>query len=139
MGFVPQKRAYRLRFEADDMAGLEVRATSLSVGAMLDMARLSDSAHSNPDDADRMFAEFARALVSWNVEEDTADADGVGRQPVPATYEGLRSLSLDFALQVINAWMQAVAGVADPLAGTSASGPPSVEASIPMEPLSSSP
>lgn len=135
MGFVPQKRTYRLSFEAEDMAGLEVRAHSLSVGAMLDMARLSDSARENPDDAERMFAEFARALVSWNLEDETPGADGVGMEPIPATYEGLRSLDLDFALQVIQAWIQAVSGVPDPLAGNSSGGRRSVEASLPMEPL----
>jgi hypothetical protein len=139
MGFVPKKKTYRLRFEDSDMEGLDVRAGSLTVGAMLDLSRLADTARDNPDEADRMFGEFARALITWNVEVDAADDDGVSRQPVPPTLEGIRSLDVDFALAVIKAWLEAVSGVPDPLAGRSNSGQPSPEASIPMEPLSPGP
>ena len=83
-----------------------------------------------------MFTGFAEALVSWNLEEPVLDAAGEEADETrsePATLEGLYSQDMAFALQVIRAWMDAVASVPTPLGQRSADGSPSLEASLPME------
>lgn len=83
------------------------------------------------EDMEEVFGEFAKVLVSWNLE----DEDG---EPVPTTYEGLMSYDFQFVLAVVLGWMQAVAGVPTPLDRPSRDGGPSLVESLPMEPLSQS-
>lgn len=132
MGYVRERRIFKLRFEDDDMDGLEVRATSVPLGAFLEMVSLMDveTRGLSAEDAhkiDRLFHGFAEALVSWNLEEP----EGV---TVPATFDGLKSQDIDFAMRILRAWIQALTSVPDPLAAASSNGGPSLERSIPMEP-----
>lgn len=134
MGYVRERKVYRLRFVDDDMAGLVVEAHSTNLGAFLDVAEWVDidPTSTSPEDLRKLaslFETFADALVSWNLEEPA----GV---PVPATLEGLRSQDVDFCLAIIRAWFEAVGGVPGPLGARSSAGELSLEASIPMEPLS---
>lgn len=141
MGFKPPRKVYRLLFADEDMAGLEVRARSMRLGQMmelLDLMELADrplTAEDKPK-VHQLFATFAKALVSWNVEDDEED----GGQPVPATLDGLYSQEQGFVIAIIKAWTEAVAAVPPPLPQPSSGGVPSaLEASIPMAPLSPSP
>jgi hypothetical protein len=151
MGYVRQRKIYKLVFEDPDMAGLEVRARSVPLGTLMrliELAGLIDrgTANLNPDEAKairELFTGFADALVSWNLEEPVID-DETGEEtgevcPVPATVDGLYSQDMDFALHIIEAWMDAVAGVAGPLGRRSSDGEQSLAASLPMEPPSPSP
>ena len=74
---------------------------------------------------------FAGALVSWNLE----DEDG---EPIPADLAGVLSNDFDLNLELIGAWLDAASGAATPLGRPSTSGSPSLEASLPMDPLSPS-
>lgn len=151
-GFVQPRKLFRLKFEEPEMAGLVVRAKSIGIGGYLDLtslAKLADKGsqkftEEDAQDIRELFDTFAQALVSWNLREPVYDDDGEevigdnGRpltQPVPATLAGVLSQDLDFIMQVMMAWMQALVGVAAPLVKPSTSGKSSVEASIPMEPL----
>jgi hypothetical protein len=138
VGYIRQKKIHKLTFDdtQGDLAGLEVRLHSLTVGQLLDMGRLADQAEQSRENTERFFADFAQCLVSWNVEDEVPDADGVGVQAIPATLDGVRSCDLDFITRITKAWMEAISGVPDPLDGGSNSGQQSPEASIPMEPLS---
>jgi hypothetical protein len=122
MGY--QRKVYRLVFDDPEMDGLEVRAKSVSLGAM---RKAADS-----DDEFLMMELFAKALVSWNLEDDG--------EPVPATLEGLEDQDPEFVTAIITAWTGTISGVPDasPLGGGSDSGRRSLEASIPMETLSPS-
>lgn len=137
MGYVRNK-IYRLVFEDPDMDGLEVRAKSVPLGQMLEFTKLQGQDLENlPRDRQAetmtaMLETFAGVLVDWNLEEDTP----AGRVPVPATLDGLKTLDFDFVMQIIVAWMDAIMAVAAPLGRSSRFGGPSLEASIPMEPLS---
>lgn len=139
MGFVANK-VYKLVFE-DDLEGLEVRARSVPLGKMLGLAKLDGLDFKTLDLEDQLatlkelFTVFAQALVSWNVEVETAD----GTRPLPATFEGLEELDPPTAWAILSAWMTNVMGVSGPLERRSPSGGPSLEASLPMEPLSPSP
>lgn len=133
MGYVREK-IYNLVFEDPELAGLEIKTRSTSVGQFMDISKLMDAAGTDlATDIDKMTALlrlFADgALISWNLEH----VDGT---PVPADFEGLYAQDLDFVLEVISAWMNAVATLPGPKEPSSNGGVPSVEASLPMEALS---
>lgn len=140
MGYVRERRNYRLIFADEEYAGLEVVARSASVAAYRRIAEMASKPFSMPPTADdlieidNLYRAFADQLVSWNLEE--RDDDGAVTA-VPATLDGLQSQDLDFAMAIILAWMEAVGGVAAPLDSASSSG--AMEASLPMEVLSPSP
>ncbi len=126
MGFKPQRRRYRLTFEDPELAGLEVVARSATVGAYQEIATLADVA-SPPTAEDvqkinHLYKAFADVLISWNI-EDEAD------QPVPATLEGLLTQDMVLILQIIRAWMEAVASV-DLDLGAGAAAPPDLPMDI---------
>jgi hypothetical protein len=137
-GYKRPPKVYKLKFADDDeFAGLEVRAKSVPLGKFLDLTKLVELQGGNigPEELDQireMFSGFADALVSWNLLDEQD-------QPVPATLDGLMTQDFDFVLPVIIAWMEAVAGVAAPLKTASSSGTTTLEASLPMAPLSPSP
>jgi hypothetical protein len=130
MGYKRKAKNYVLAFEDPEMEGLEVRIKSMSVGKVREFLRRSR------DDADSSFdpfADFEDCLLSWNLTDD----DG---EPVPPTREGIDALDIDFVNHLIKAWMETITGVsdADPLDGRSSFGEPSLVASLPMVPLSTS-
>lgn len=132
--YVRARRVYVLVFEAPDLAQLEIRARSVSVGKFLKLVKLAarldrDAASLSAEDAEAiegLFTGFAEALISWNIDDPDTEA------PVPATYDGVMAQDTDFMMVVIDAWLTAVGGVDAPLGATSTSGPRSLEASIPM-------
>jgi hypothetical protein len=137
MGFKKQTTIYELTFEDPDLEGLEIRARSVPSGDLLD---LMDAA-SKVDATSKTFSAndlsaieqllngFAKALVSWNLEEE----DGT---PVPPTLEKVREQEFIFILPVVTAWMDAIAGVSADLGKDSGSGVTFPEGSLPMETLS---
>lgn len=137
MGYRRERKVYQLRFADEDMAGLVVRARSVPLGQFMDLTAMAGGAGDGKVSADDikgvigLFAGFAEALIDWNIE----DEDGT---PVPATLEGVRSQDADFMLAVVMAWLEAIGDVSAPLGRTSSGGGPSLEASIPMVPLSPS-
>lgn len=141
VGYRRPRKIHQLTFDQSDgeLEGLEVTLYSLSVGQLLDMTRTADQADRSVEDMEKFFNDFAAALVSWNLEDGAIDDDGVSLQPVPATLEGVRSCDLGFVIRISNAWMEAVAGVPAPLPVPSSGGQPSLEGSLPMEPLPPSP
>lgn len=132
-GYMPQRKLYRLRFE--DRDGFVVRARSAATGVFMEISTFADDATSDSgikqEQLGRLFDLFSGVLVEWNLLEE----DGT---PVPATKAGLLSQEFDFVMEIITAWMDAVAGVAAPLEKPSSDGELFPEASIPMEPLSAS-
>lgn len=143
MGYKKQRKIFKLSFTGDEeLEGLEVFTNSLSVGQMLDLVKLADAAGMVGGDAERvdtdklspeniaavesMIKYFAKALRSWNLE----DEDG---KKVPATLKGVQDQDLDFVLRLIGEWMTAVGGVDKGLGKDSTSGRPFPEVSIPME------
>ena len=134
MGYVRNKR-YKLVFADEEFAGLEVVTRPLPIGDYLEMVALMDerpeTLRQSKDKSVNILGIFAGALISWNLEAD----DGT---PVPATLEGMTSQDYELCLEVIRAYIDAINGVPAPLDEPSPSGEPSLEASLPMEPLSQS-
>ena len=140
-GFRRKEKLLRLRFEGTQLDGLEATVRPVPVGLVFDvaeMAELSDPTTGTDTDTSgakataEMFRAFADSLVEWNYETP----DGV---PIPPTLEGLRSLDIDEAKDLIQAWMQAAAGVSGPLEQNSTDGRPSGVVSLPMGPSSRNP
>lgn len=127
MGYKPKRKIYTLEFEGDDYKGLEVKIRGLNTGQVMDI----DTARGDGGDGAivTMLKLMADQLVEWNVEDDD-------NQPVPTTFEGVRSLDIDFNWAVIDAWQNAAAGVPAPLDSDSTSTELSLVASIPTETLS---
>lgn len=117
MGFKHHAKTYVLTFDDPELEGLEVKARSLSFAEV--------------DDDDTPVIElFARALISWNLE----DEDG---KPLVTTLETLQNYpDVDFVTTLAKTWIEAVTGVDDELGKDSPSGKQSLEQSLPMEPLS---
>ncbi|MFD5564531.1 hypothetical protein [Kitasatospora griseola] len=130
MGYKPKKKGYRLRFEDPDMDGLVVDVRGLKTGPYLEFqaARATREAGGTAAQGatELMLQMFADAIIEWNL-------DGDDDQPLPPTMDGLKTLDLDFTMDIINAWMDAINGVSAPLPQTSTDGSTSVEASIPMD------
>jgi hypothetical protein len=125
-GYKPKFKTYKLFFADPEMDGLEVTARSIPVGPLLEL-----SVTDPEQDPYKSVRHFADALVDWNIEDD----DG---NPVPANLEGLATLEIDFVLEVVRAWTQALTAVRPPLPEGSPSGGTSApEVSIPMTPLDS--
>lgn len=127
MGYRPKRKIYTLEFDGEEYEGLEVKIRGLNTGQVMDI----DTARQDGGDAAivAMLQLMADQLVEWNVEDD----DGA---PVPTTFEGVRSLDIDFNWAIIDAWQNAAAGVPAPLESASTSTAPSLVASIPTETLS---
>jgi hypothetical protein len=133
MGYRRTKKKYRLTFEDEDLAGLEVLMGSLSIAEFMELTEASTAAQAAGDTAGNavtgLLEKFAGSIVSWNLE----DEDG---SPVPATFDGVKAQELGFVMSVVMAWMDAVAAV-DPTSRASANGTGTFpEVSLPMEPLS---
>ena len=128
MGFTPNRKLYRLKFEGE-LEGLEVVARSSSVLVYEEIAELADREVSSPPTAaDRkamanLRKAFADVLVEWNLEEPA----GV---PVPATLRGLKTQEPALVNAVVAGWMDAVATALGATQAVEA-----LEASLPMEPL----
>lgn len=130
MGYV-RDSTYKLvfpEFSDDDGNALEIRVKPLSVGKWLAVVN-NDLEH------EELLDLFTEHLAWWNLEQ--RDQDGKVA-PVPANREGVRSQDVMFILQLINMWADRIGNVSDPLPETSSGGRPSLEASLPMEPLSES-
>lgn len=128
MGYRPKQKIYTLEFEGEEYEGLEVRIRGLNTGQMIDL----DTARADGSDEAilSMLKLMADRLIEWNVDDpDTGE-------PVPTTFDGIRSLDLEFNWAIIDAWQNAVAGVAAPLDEPSTDTELSPVASIPTETLS---
>jgi len=139
MGYEVKGKIYKLRFEDPDMKGLVVRITPAPVGVILaatKLANLQDFDFSNVSSLDDeslaainelsgLFESFVSSLVEWNVTRNG--------KPVPITMAGLKTLSSEFVMAIINAWSGASSGVPDPLEPQQSVGQPSQVALLPME------
>jgi len=130
MGFRKQRTVYRLRFEDESLDGLEVTAKSLPLKDFLSINKMSVQAENDAakqaEQSELMLKKFADALINWNLE----DEDG---KPVPATFTGLLGQEMGFVTQIIQAWMEAVAGVPKASSTGLNGGEIYPEQSIPME------
>jgi hypothetical protein len=139
MGYV-RKKILNLQFADPDLEGLEVRVRQASIGQLV---RFTELPQFKDAPVREQMAEIIGLLVSglvgWNLEDpDPADQTGEATVPVLCTAEGMWTQDQTFLQIVLNAWMNASAGVSAPLEPSSTGGEQSPEASIPTETLSPS-
>lgn len=129
MGFKAQRKILDLRFSGE-FEGLEIKAHSISFGAMLDLGDQMDRlrAGSGLSAVRELVATFAKQITFWNLQTE----DG---QDVPISLEGLLDQEMDLATSVILAWMDAMTSVSTSLGKASTSGPTSAPPDFPMEAL----
>lgn len=130
MGYKPKRKLFNLDFAGTEHEGLVVSIRGLNTGQYMDLWEAKTEAETGGETG-RVLHLLAGQLVSWNVEDD----EGLLVAP---TLDGIKSQDLDFNLAIVNAWTTAMAGVPAPLEQSSSDGGLSLEASLPMEPLSES-
>lgn len=133
MGFKAKKKLYQLRFaDGHDLEGLEVTMSSVSMGTLLKLQEVGDRADEVAKDMSQfrgIVEIFAKAMIGWNLEDDFD-------RPIPVTVDAILDQDPDFIMAIILEWTKAISGVPDPLDAGSTSGERSLEAQLPMAPLS---
>jgi hypothetical protein len=133
MAYRRDPKVYKLVFDdTTDFAGLEVRAKSVDLGTLLKLSGIANQARLDSDEVDELLSGFARALVSWNVEDENGN-------PVPATKEGMYSGDPHESIAIVRKWIDVMSNPPDDLGKDSGSGENSPEAQLPMETSSESP
>jgi hypothetical protein len=135
MGFRLETR-FRLFFEDEAFIGAEVTMGRMSIREAFEFDRVRFREVADLDELEKksedLAAIVAKHLIDWNLE----DAKG---KPIPCTAKAIIDSQDDLLPTLVNAYVQAVAGVVAPLGQSSNGGQPSdLAASIPMEPLSES-
>lgn len=126
-GFRREKPLYRLRFEDDELQGLEVMAKSVPLREFIEQAKLEQRAkEGDPDAFEGILRHMAGVLVSWNLEDEEGNE-------IPCTYDGLLTQDLGFVIDISQAYQQAVAGVPKSSLNGSNGGGTFPERSIQME------
>lgn len=124
-GYRRQRTVYTVRYAQHP--GLWVRAKAPSTQTYIDLA--SKGENPNVETVIEMARTFIDNVLDWNLE----DEDGT---PVPTTMEALLAEEWDFMEDLVQGWMEAVAGTGDSLKKDSPGGERVIMDSIPMEPLS---
>jgi len=147
MGYKKPEKVFVLQFK--DMDGLEVKAKGATVGQLANIVELADRARNVSDgvkalsEVIELFRVFGSKLVSWNLETEEGEPvslepleiSGQRETPTEACVRVVMDQDLDFALEIVYAWIDALVGTSDPLERSLPSGELSLEESIPMETL----
>ncbi|MFE6931746.1 hypothetical protein ACFVDT_06915 [Streptomyces sp. NPDC057699] len=130
-GYRHQRKRINVKFEEPHpYAGFEAVLRGKDLAGFLDLQGIGEVDKSSLGEQLR---EMSRSLISWNLEdEDTGD-------PVPVTPEAVMGQDQHLMIALATAWMDGLVGaIKGPLETSSTDGQPSLEASLPMEPLSES-
>ena len=128
MGYRLKRKTLVLQFQ-DDLEGMEIKATCMSFGMLLDLGDQADRLRAGAGlSAVRELVEaFTSRVQTWNLEDE------ITGEPLPITLDAFLTLDIDVATAAINAWMDAQTTVTTSLGKGSTSGPPSAPQSLPME------
>jgi hypothetical protein len=128
-GYEAPVTVFTLKFE--DHPGLEVKARSVAFGKLLSLADDLEAIKGNVNDfgmIKNLVDTFVKSLKSWNVMRDG--------EPVTCDRNGFDSLEFGFAMEILEAWSDAIGGgVSIPLGRTSNDGSQSEVPPIAMETL----
>jgi hypothetical protein len=122
MGYKVQRVGTIVRIE--DRPGLEVKVRPVSVQQLLELQRLvlsiGDLDLEKPGEDElaafeKVLRAFAGVIEDWNLEEEEGD------EPIPATFDGLASLDVNFAMELIEKCIEGVSQAPRPLPTSSSS------------------
>ncbi len=130
MGYRLKRKTLVLQFQGD-LAGMEIRASSMSFGMLLDLGDQPDRlrAGSGLGAVRELVEAFTSRISAWNLEDE------ITGEALPITMDAFLSLDMDVAGAAIRAWLDAMTSVDDGLGKGSISSQPSAPANLPMEPL----
>jgi hypothetical protein len=130
MAFKRKRKVYKLDFEGTEYDGLEVKVRGLTTGEYLELVSLSaPGTEGDAKETDGMLQLFASHLISWNlVDEDN-------NEPIPSTFEGIKTNDLTMNMFIVNAWTSAMVEVPTETEKKSLTGDVSLVESIPTETL----
>lgn len=129
MSFKRKRKVYSLDFEDTEYDGLHVKVRGLTTGEYLDLVSLSAPNTEGDKETEQMLKLFASHLVWWDLEDEETG------EPVPLTYEGIKSNDFTMNMAIINAWTDAIASVPEKTGKKSGSGEPVLVESIPSTAL----
>ena len=133
--FRKEPKRYALTFEDGELDGFECTMGAVTLGQFTEMTALADQLATpegrTPENIEAQFVFMAGLLVEWNL-DDACD------QPVPPTYEGLKTLEFDFVQQILKGYMTAIASVPKDSGETSNGGGISPERSLGLAAVSAS-
>ena len=159
MGFKRKNKIILIAFTDEELAGLEIRARSASIGQLFDVVELLDIAEfstrdmpkvrtliklfagcpANCQDAHPELADVAVVRDGDQVHHvskieswNLEEEDGT---PIPQDFAGLMGQDFDFVLAVVMGWLDGVVGTSGPLGQSSNAGTPSEAPPMPMETL----
>jgi hypothetical protein len=129
-GYRHKKKRIDIAFEeGHEFHGLEVSLRGMSLGGFLEIQGIGAVDKSTLAD---QLQRFAESLIEWNLEDEETG------EPVPATPEAVYAQDQELMLMLATHWINALkGGLSAPLERPSPDGEPSLEASIPMETVSS--
>lgn len=127
MGFKRKRKVYQLDFADTEYDGLVVKVRGLTTGEYLDLVSLSAPEDEASKETEGMLKLLATHLVSWNLEDDDSE------EPVPTTYEGIRSNDFTMNMAIINAWTSALTTLPERAEKKSVSGESALVESIPTQ------
>lgn len=129
MAFKRKRKVYKLDFAGTEYDGLEVKVRGLTTGEYLELISLSaPGTEGESKETDGMLRLFASHLVSWNLVDDDDE-------PVPSTFEGIKTNDLTMNMAIVNAWTDAMVEVPASTEKKSPTGVDSLVESIPTETL----
>ncbi len=123
MAFKRKRKVYKLDFSGTEYDGLEVRVSGLTTGEFLEVVMLG-ATDKDSNETEKTIQLLAKHLISWNLEDEDDN-------PVPPTYEGLKSVDFSMALYISNAWTDAIINVSEETEKKSRSGETFLAESIP--------
>lgn len=129
MSFKRKRKVYNLDFEGTEYDGLRVKVRGLTTGEYLDLVSLGAPSTEGDKETEKMLQLFSSHLVWWNLEDDETD------EPVPTSFEGVKSNDFTMNMAIINAWTDAIATVPEKTGKKSGSGDPVLVESIPSTAL----
>ena len=127
--FRRKRKIYHLVFDGTEYEGLEVKVRGLTTGEYLELVSLSAPGTEGDKETEGMLRMFSEHLVSWNLIDDETN------EPVPTTYEGVKSNDFLMNMFIVNAWTDAIANVPEQTEKKSPAGDSPLVASIPTETL----
>lgn len=126
-GFKLQPKHYQLTFEDGDLDGLVCEFKGLPLGEWLEFVALIETTSTpegrTAENIETQFTTLAGLLVSWNLQ----DADD---QPVPPSYEALKTFDLTYVRQMMREYTRAFTAVPKASNENSDSGGTSPERSL---------
>lgn len=125
MAFQRKRKVYKLDFEGTEYEGLVVKVRGLTTGEYLELVTLTATADASESETEKLLKLLATHLVSWNLQEDG--------EPIPATFEGVKSNDLAMNTAIIDAWTSSMVNVPAGTEKKSLPGDSSLVASIPTE------